>query len=820
MGFSCGLLCAFVVCSLLSATGCGTSSRAASNPIDGIAFMGRVKGGERPVSGATIQLYAASGDGDASPATPLLKTKVLTDAEGQFSITGDYVCPSSSTLVYVTATGGNPSSALGFRNPSLALMSALGQCGALNSSTPITLNEVTTVASVWPLANFAASYARVGAGAADQMELKNAFNEVAELVNIGIGSMPGPLLPPGFSSPAAKINTLADVITACVNSSGGNAGDGSPCGDLFQAVTPVGGLAPTDTVGAALSIAQSPAQDVAEVYSLLQPNPPFQPALTTPPTDWSIAVELGSPLAMPDRADLLGEYLLQQGSGSVATDTSGLSNDGSISGATWEGIADLNFTQGNFIQVPEMLNAANTWQFAVYSPPFGFFRGSLPPEVGDRGAFGINPSFLCGTDSAHTCLIASFYPGVVSQQFYAINSSLTEAANPLTAGWHVVTLVGGQNGMPDHYFYDGQEVSYLHQGSGLFLHPATGNYQIGGSNQYTSSWFTGKLAAAWAWRTSLDAAQVQAAAASALTFIRSKGAAPTYGTNPHTTPVVLGGIDSRTAGAYQYQGGDWIYQLAMTNPSYSTLDMGISGATLFDQAAMFDQFSGPQIVANTADTIEIFWGGVNDFTAYPDMPISVMASSMQTLVKKAKADGARVIVATEISSSLGDDLKQELDTILRAQAYSWGADNVADLATVPQLGADGAFQSTLYFADGVHPTAFAEPLITNVMSNAVNELIGSTASQHHIIQASKYTEQAGDRFLDLAGNGPQVVTLPDCIGYSLARQVTNLGSSPALLNTQSGEILMGSVAVPPGTTAVLTPLPGNFSTGGCSWQRN
>ena len=34
-----------------------------------------------------------------------------------------------------------------------------------------------------------------------------------------------------------EFNTLADVLAACVNSLGGVAGDGSPCGTLFASVT-------------------------------------------------------------------------------------------------------------------------------------------------------------------------------------------------------------------------------------------------------------------------------------------------------------------------------------------------------------------------------------------------------------------------------------------------------------------------------------------------------------------------------------------------------------------------------------------------------
>ena len=69
---------------------------------------GLVHGGQQPVTGATIQLYAVGTAAEGSPSTPLLSPAPVTDAHGGFNITGTYTCPSSSALVYIVATGGNP----------------------------------------------------------------------------------------------------------------------------------------------------------------------------------------------------------------------------------------------------------------------------------------------------------------------------------------------------------------------------------------------------------------------------------------------------------------------------------------------------------------------------------------------------------------------------------------------------------------------------------------------------------------------------------------------------------------------------------------
>jgi hypothetical protein len=184
------------------------------------ALTGRAHGGNQPVSHSTLQLYAAGATGYASAATPLISSgsydlggapgcvasgtqtcyaSVLTDANGNFTITGDYSCPSSSAQVYVVATGGNPGLAAGTNNTALAMMAALGSCGALKATTDITINEPTTVARVWALAPFMSGYANVGASGTNSAGVAQAFTNAGMLVNISAGSvMSGTTAAPTF----------------------------------------------------------------------------------------------------------------------------------------------------------------------------------------------------------------------------------------------------------------------------------------------------------------------------------------------------------------------------------------------------------------------------------------------------------------------------------------------------------------------------------------------------------------------------------------------------------------------------------------------
>lgn len=288
------LLRAFSGLGCLSLLLAGCAQRPAGDAAAPVAFFrvhGTAYGGQQPVSDATIQLYAVGTAGDGSAATPLLTQAVTSDANGEFTLSG-YVCPTPSTLVYLTATGGNPGLPNGLTNPQLALMAALGACGGLGPTTTINVNELTTVAAVWPLAPFMSSYSAIGSGSSGATALASAFATAAILANTTTGTVPGLSVPSGTTVPVTQIYTLADALASCINSAGGVAGDGSACGILFAAATPPGGMAPTNVVSAGMDLAKNPTLDSSSLFSLVGGKGPFQPTLTSAPAN--LAVQLTS----------------------------------------------------------------------------------------------------------------------------------------------------------------------------------------------------------------------------------------------------------------------------------------------------------------------------------------------------------------------------------------------------------------------------------------------------------------------------------------------------------------------------------------------
>ena len=235
----------FVAVGIATLTGCGSSGSSAIAPQEADGFSGSVKSGHQPVSGSHLQLYAAGISGTGSTAQPLLSNPVQSDSNGEFLVPTNVSCPSQSSQVFAVATGGNPGLSSGTNNAALALMAMLGSCSSLSAATPISIDEVTTVGTVWPLASYMKSPTDVGSAAGDSGFL-SAASSVPEFINLTEGTSPGTPTATSYFAENSKLYSLADALANCTSSSGGSAGDGSPCGLLFSMATPPGGaLRPT-----------------------------------------------------------------------------------------------------------------------------------------------------------------------------------------------------------------------------------------------------------------------------------------------------------------------------------------------------------------------------------------------------------------------------------------------------------------------------------------------------------------------------------------------------------------------------------------------
>jgi streptogramin lyase len=277
----------------------GVTATTASVPI-----AGKVHGALLPVAGARIYLFAASTTGYGTQSTSLLDPSqpgvfydtggayVLTDATGAFNITGDYVCATGQQL-FVVAIGGNPGLPNGQTNPNLVMMSLLGACPAGQTSfastlSSISINEVTTVASVYALSGFMTDVTHIGSSGtpAALQGIANAFLTFNNLADLASGTALTQNDQGNGEVPQAEINALANLLVPCMNSTG----SGADCASLFSNAQDAGRGLPSNPVIALLNIAQNPSANVSTLFNLGNVNPFYLPTLPAAPHDWTLAI--------------------------------------------------------------------------------------------------------------------------------------------------------------------------------------------------------------------------------------------------------------------------------------------------------------------------------------------------------------------------------------------------------------------------------------------------------------------------------------------------------------------------------------------------
>ncbi len=266
--------------------GCGgTITTSSTGSYEGPGFSGKALVGQQPLIGTSVELYAMGTSGNGSSGVALLPDVLTTDSSGAFSVAAGYECPSAGSQLYLVARGGEPGSAAAADNDSIALLTALGACDDAASANPVVVNEATTAAAVYALAQFLSAGGNLGASSTNTAGVKNAVATAQALANISTGSSPGPAFAANGSSPAATIDSLANLLNACASSTAG----GSACSALFSA-TATSSDTPENTLDAALNLARNPAQNVAALYALSTSSSAFTPALTGQPSDWTLFI--------------------------------------------------------------------------------------------------------------------------------------------------------------------------------------------------------------------------------------------------------------------------------------------------------------------------------------------------------------------------------------------------------------------------------------------------------------------------------------------------------------------------------------------------
>ncbi len=257
-----------------------------SGPAAADGISGRVLGGGAPIANSTVTLWAATAG------APAQLGQAKTDSNGQFSLSAP-VAPAMDASLYLVAKGGKATAdKSGGENPTIALLTVVGS----KAPAKVTINEFTTIASVWTHNQFIDGASIKG----HALGLRIAAGNVPNFVDLETGGY-GVMIQDGLNSTQtptmANFATLANVMAGCTTRVKVDA-----CNTYFAAATGRDNKAPTDTLTAAISIAHNMAYQPERIYALLDafyPVPqgkhmratPFLPYLNFVPGAWVLPLK-------------------------------------------------------------------------------------------------------------------------------------------------------------------------------------------------------------------------------------------------------------------------------------------------------------------------------------------------------------------------------------------------------------------------------------------------------------------------------------------------------------------------------------------------
>ena len=176
-----------------------------TGPAVAATLNGQVLGGGAPIANSTVTLWAASAG------APKQLAQARTDADGRFAMSVPNAGGADSSLYLVAQRGQPAANKASGDNPRIALMTVLGA----KPPAKVTINEMTTVASVWTHNQFIDGTAIKG----QPLQLKIAAGNVPSFVDLETGGWGTTIQDPLNSSQTptmANFATLATLLAGCV----------------------------------------------------------------------------------------------------------------------------------------------------------------------------------------------------------------------------------------------------------------------------------------------------------------------------------------------------------------------------------------------------------------------------------------------------------------------------------------------------------------------------------------------------------------------------------------------------------------------------
>ena len=262
-----------------------TDPALSANPrsLSGIVQTGGTSSSQ-PLPNVNVKLF------EATLGQPTALGHATTDAAGRFAI--PYKKNTSSRIFFVKADV----------SEGVEFVTVLGP----NLPTSVTINELTTVAASYSMAQFL----RTGVISGNSFGLQIAAGMNDNIVTSATGeSSPVLLTSPNADQTNSLRSTrsLANLLAACIN-------DPDVITSLFILTTPPGGLPPHNTAEALANLARDPGQNVDAIYALTLLSDLYSPPLVEIPDAWTVAVKVN------DSGD---DSILIGGPGNLAFDDRG-----------------------------------------------------------------------------------------------------------------------------------------------------------------------------------------------------------------------------------------------------------------------------------------------------------------------------------------------------------------------------------------------------------------------------------------------------------------------------------------------------------------
>ncbi|MGH7242860.1 MAG: hypothetical protein ACREJD_05525 [Phycisphaerales bacterium] len=264
-----------LICSLLLvANGAYAQMQALRMPVERLPAvglgevmqLGRVRSAGIPIPFAKVTMYIAGGQKAAGE--QVIGT-THADANGDFAIA--FTPRGNRGLVYYVIAEGPL--------PRIRLATVIGTEPFRG---PITINERTTIATAYAMAQFIHGTSIGGKGPG----LQSASATLRNLVDVrlgGVGFVLGTAPNGTANSSMATFNSLANALAGAVR--------GLDAPALFLAATPPGGPVPTNTLDAAINIAHNSWRHAQALFDVSTFVEPYTPALEEAPVTWTIALK-------------------------------------------------------------------------------------------------------------------------------------------------------------------------------------------------------------------------------------------------------------------------------------------------------------------------------------------------------------------------------------------------------------------------------------------------------------------------------------------------------------------------------------------------